>query len=101
MTYATDSSYGNGWECRRGYKENNGSCVALRIPKHAFLDRRGEDWQCERGYQKEDDSCTKIALPENAYLEDEGNDWQCDRGYRKKANLVLLSSFLIMLILIL
>ena len=34
---ARAKSYGGGWECERGYREDNGVCAAIRIPANAYL----------------------------------------------------------------
>ncbi|MEJ2336304.1 MAG: hypothetical protein P8Y26_11840 [Gemmatimonadales bacterium] len=45
-------SYGDGWECDRGFRRVNQSCVAVEVPPNAYLDPSGGRWECSRGYRK-------------------------------------------------
>jgi hypothetical protein len=75
--------YGRGWECDRGYKEVQQSCVAVHVPPHAFLNSFGDGWECDRGYRETDGGCAIVEVPANAFLNFTGQRWECDRGYRK------------------
>jgi hypothetical protein len=79
------SSYGRGWACRRGYRMEEGACVAIHVPANAYLDSLGDRWKCDRGYRKVSDGCLAIEVPPNAYLSAAGNEWLCERGYREVA----------------
>ena len=35
--------YGRGWQCDRGYREDEHSCVAVDVPLNALLDSRGRE----------------------------------------------------------
>ena len=72
------------WECDRGFRKNGTSCVALEIPRNAFLASSGRDWECERGFRKRGGSCVAVVMPANAHLGYSGNDWRCDAGYRRQ-----------------
>ena len=106
-------SRGRDWECDRGYRKADQSCVAVKLPANAYLDSSGDrwkcergygkrrvvlaieiphegylassgrDWECNRGYRKSGESCVAVAVPANGYLASSGRDWQCDRKYRK------------------
>lgn len=85
--YATKTSYGKGWECRRGFRERDNKCVAFEVPENAHLNYRGDRWECQRGYRAENGACKLIAVPENAFLTDQGYGgigWTCERGYLAK-----------------
>ena len=57
---ARAKSYGSGWECERGYREDNGACVVVDVVENAHLDSSGNDWECNRPYRKRQGNC---ALP--------------------------------------
>ena len=57
---ARAKSYGSGWECERGYREDNGACIAVIVAENAHLDSSGNDWECNRSYRKKQGKC---ALP--------------------------------------
>lgn len=80
---ARPMAYG-GWKCLRGFAPADQSCVAVKIPPHAYLDASGADWACDRGYMRTDRTCTAVKLPANAHADDDlfGTGWSCDRGYR-------------------
>lgn len=84
---ARKKSYGDGWECVRGYKEANGACTKTVIPKNAFAtgSSYGRSWECRRGYQASGESCAQIAVPANGYLNSYGDGWRCNRGYQRIA----------------
>ena len=81
---ATETSYGRGWECRRGYREINETCIAIAVPKNAYLNSSGVRWECERGFREVDETCVAIDVPRNAYLTESnfGSGWKCERGFQ-------------------
>ena len=82
--HARAKRHGLGWECERGYREDDGACIAYSIPEHAYYTTSsyGRGWECKRGYQEYQESCNAILVPQNAYLNSMGTRWKCDRGYR-------------------
>jgi len=82
---ARAKSYGSGWECKRGYREVDGACAAVKVPANAYPTNKsyGRGWTCERGYREVDGACTAIKVPSHAYLDSFGDRWNCERGYRK------------------
>jgi hypothetical protein len=38
---ARAKNFGSGWECYQGFREEKLSCVAVRLPENAHLDRFG------------------------------------------------------------
>ena len=52
---ARAKSYGSGWECERGYREDNGTCAAIGVPANAYLTNSsyGSGWECGRGYRED------------------------------------------------
>ena len=34
--HASPERYGSGWECDRGYREINGTCIAVKVPADAY-----------------------------------------------------------------
>ena len=81
--YAVDERYGSGWRCRHGYRERDGSCVAIEVPENAHLIARETRWRCNRGYERVDQSCQEVAVPPNAHLDLSGKRWECSRGYKR------------------
>jgi len=82
--HAKWQSWGNGWECQRGYRKEDQRCIEIDVPPHAFLDVFGHDWECERSYRREGERCVPVQVPEHAHLDITGHDWECQRGYRKE-----------------
>ncbi len=78
-------SYGSGWECDLGYREDQGACVAIQIPANAYPTGRsyGDGWDCAHGYRRQASACVEIVVPDNAYLTAKGDDWQCDRLFQR------------------
>src|ERR1700752_3764926 len=70
--------------CDRGYQDELGTCVAVKVPQHAFLDSFGDGWECARGYHLDGEHCAAVRLPRHAHLTDYslGNGWECDPGYQ-------------------
>ena len=81
--YLTNSSYGRGWACQRGYEAVAETCVVIPVPPNAYLESSGDRWKCDRGYSKVAGSCLAIEIPPNAYLNAIGTAWECERGYRE------------------
>ena len=79
---------GSGWECDRGYRKVDQSCVAIAVPDNAYLDSSGDRWKCERGFRESGDSCAPLEIPQEGYVGRSGNDWECNRGYRKRRRVV-------------
>src|ERR1700752_746068 len=69
--------------CERGYENQLGVCVAVKIPPHAYLDASGDFWDCMRGYRQLDQRCSPITVPRHGHLRDFSYDkgWECDPGY--------------------
>ena len=82
--HAHTSEFGSGWECDRGYAQQDNSCVQVVVPAHAYLDDSGDDWSCDRGYHRTQSRCDAIKLPAHAHLSgfSDMRGWDCDRGYR-------------------
>ena len=84
--YLTDSAYGSGWQCERGYRAINEICVAIRVPESGYLADAGygPGWRCDRGYRAVDEACVAVQVPENAHTDLFGDGWECNRPYRKQ-----------------
>ncbi|WP_444455265.1 hypothetical protein ACTTAI_08295 [Rhodobacter capsulatus] len=85
--HAQKSSYGSGWDCEIGYRLQEGACLAIPLPDHAYATGRsyGTGWACLRGFEEVARArCEPIAIPEHAFLQSSGYGWQCERGYRKE-----------------
>ncbi len=83
--FATNLTYGKGWDCAYGFTEEIGDiCASVSVPENGFLDPSGNRWHCLRGFAKNGDVCQQIDVPQNGYLTDDsfGNGWSCDRGFR-------------------
>jgi hypothetical protein len=46
-----------GWDCERGFKAQNNSCVAQAMPKNAHIDYSGSDWACDLPYRRRGNNC--------------------------------------------
>jgi hypothetical protein len=87
--YETDSSYGDNWDCKRGFIKKDRECIKIAVPENGRLNDRGDRWECRRGFKKENGGCAFIKVPENAFLTKEGFGgvgWTCERGYFAKRN---------------
>jgi hypothetical protein len=65
-------AFGRDWQCDRGYRKSDESCVAIDVPPHGYLvdGSYGSGWKCERGYNATNDACVAIKVPEHGYLTD-------------------------------
>ena len=84
---AQNRTYGAGWDCNIGYREDDGSCAALDLPENAYATGRsyGTGWACRRGFvETAGGICAEIFVPENAFLRSSGYGWECERGYREE-----------------
>src|SRR6185312_8936375 len=71
--HAQASLYGGGWECSRGFRQVEETCVPIKVPPNAYLSSYGRDWECNRGYIKDDEGlgCKVVKIPANAHVGDE------------------------------
>lgn len=80
-------SYGEDWQCERGFRQAREGCLSIVLPEHAYLaeDSSGTGWTCGRGYAVVAGTCIPIAVPANAYLTNAsyGAAWACERGFFK------------------
>lgn len=80
-------SSGRDWQCDRGFRRAEETCVPIVLPPHAYLSEEwsGPGWACDRGFSAEADRCVPIAVPENGYLTNAnyGDAWACERGFRE------------------
>ena len=78
-------SYSDGWECDRGYRQEEDSCIEIEIPANAYATGRsyGSGWECAHGYRRADDACTAILVPLDAFLNSNGDGWTCNRLFRR------------------
>lgn len=86
---ASTRSYGDGWECDRGYRIADETCVAISIPENAYATNRsyGSGWECLHGFlQIEGTSCVSVIIPDGGYLGPSGTRWFCHRGFQKIGN---------------
>jgi hypothetical protein len=81
--HAKWQSWGNGWECQRGYRKEGQHCIEVDIPPHAFLDAFGHDWKCKRRYRRAGERCVPVQVPKHAYLAYSGHGWTCNDGYQR------------------
>ena len=78
--------YGAGWECKRGFRQKDNSCIGVKLPDHAFLTKNtyGKGWDCYYGFAEKGDKCVAVQVPANAYLDPYlGDSWKCLSGYRQ------------------
>lgn len=67
------------WRCETGYRQVDGRCEKISIPRHALS--VGNGWKCRSGYRQSDQRCEKFDIPRHAVAL--GNRWVCLDGYRK------------------
>jgi len=69
--------YGSDWECKRGFRRQDDSCLEIKLPNHAFLANTtyGKGWECSYGYAEKGGECLAVQVPVNAYLG--GGSWRC------------------------
>jgi hypothetical protein len=58
--YLADAGYGPGWQCERGYRAVDETCVAVKVPENAHIDLFGSGWACNRPYRKQQDGCAPL-----------------------------------------
>ncbi|WP_299961063.1 hypothetical protein [uncultured Roseobacter sp.] len=82
---AQPKSYGDGWECDRGYTRDGDACLAIIVSENAYFDDAsyGPGWSCNRGFAESDDGRQEIDLPDNAHLDRSGNRWECHRNFQR------------------
>jgi hypothetical protein len=73
----------SGWECIKGYRRHNNSCVQVIIPQHGKLDYTGKNWECRKGYRRHGKGCGRVQIPPHAELDYTGTNWKCRKGYRR------------------
>lgn len=80
---AQAKSYGDGWECIRGFRESKGHCTKINVPSNAYPTRSsyGRSWACRRGFKLQNEACVAIKVPVHGYLASYGDKWKCNRGY--------------------
>ena len=61
---ASKNSYGDGWECNKGFYKSGSQCQKVQIPKNAGLDVYGSGWKCNEGFKKVDNSCLVMTQSE-------------------------------------
>ncbi|MEO0916223.1 MAG: hypothetical protein AAFY31_04465 [Pseudomonadota bacterium] len=89
---AQPKSYGDGWECVRGFRQDGDACLAIIVPENAYATNRtyGSGWACLHGFQEVDNaSCREVMVPDGGYLDPSGNSWSCLRGYMKVDDICL------------
>ncbi len=81
-------TFGDSWQCERGFKRDEDKCQSIKVPEHAFLTDSswGDNWKCERGFKKTEDECQSIKVPEHAFLAEYGDSWKCERGFKREGN---------------
>lgn len=88
--HAQPKSYGEGWDCDRGYRREADKCLAVIVPENAFATNRtyGAGWECLHGFRQVDDAvCLKVVVPDGGYLDPSGKSWSCHRGYMEADDL--------------
>ena len=59
------NAYGNGWTCKRGFRQSGQGCIRVSIPENAQLNAYGNDWTCSQGYKRVGAECRQMT-PEEA-----------------------------------
>ena len=68
--------FGSDWECKRGFRRQDDSCLEVKLPNHAFLANTtyGKGWECHYGYAEKGGQCIAVQLPANSYLDPLSDD---------------------------
>ena len=85
-TNAHAKTYGQGWECDRGYRKDGVSCVTIVLPENSYLTNQtyGLGWECLHGFRKVGGStCEEVVVPDGGFLGPSGKRWYCLRGHQK------------------
>ena len=83
---ASAKSYGSGWECNIGFRQDENTCVAVIVPQNAYNTNRtyGSGWECLHGFRiTEEAACVAVEVPAGGFLDPSGERWRCLRGYTK------------------
>jgi hypothetical protein len=79
------SASGDRWQCERGYRAADNTCLAVHVPANAYVtdSAYGAGWACERGYRPAGETCARVQVPMNGYFVDTtyGRGWACERGF--------------------
>ena len=51
------SRSGRSWECERGFRREESTCIAVQVPPNAHLDYAGDNWKCNRGSHSHNSGC--------------------------------------------
>ena len=83
--YAQPKRYGQGWECKPGYRSAGETCDEILVPENAYATdgALGKGWKCMHGFVGKDEACVPVVVPANAYLISSGDGWRCQRMYRR------------------
>lgn len=70
----------------RGYREVDGSCVAIQIPANGYYvdSSSGSGWDCDRGFRAVKEACVAVVVLENAHLKTTRTGWKCNRLNKKR-----------------
>jgi len=85
--FSNGYSFGAGWNCSYGFKQEGDECVAMEVPENGFINASGTGLKCERGYRVEgflgNKTCGKIEVPADGYLTESNSNsgWACNRGF--------------------
>src|SRR5579871_1208845 len=61
--------YGRGWECKRGFRQDERTCIPITLPENAYLsDSSDPGWRCRYGYKQNGNLCAMVRVPPNAYF---------------------------------
>jgi hypothetical protein len=78
--------FGQGWECDRGFHNQDGRCAPVIVPANGQLNTFGNSWECKKGYVQHGNVCELFRIPDNAGMDTFGNWWRCNRGYYRNGN---------------
>ncbi len=79
-------SYGDGWECDIGFRDEDEMCLPIVVPQNAYQTNRiyGAGWECMHGFKSDGNTaCAEVIVPEGGYLDPSGQRWLCLRGFQK------------------
>lgn len=86
---ARAKTYGDGWNCNRGYRRDGDVCVVVIVPENAYQTNLtyGSGWECLHGFRAGvDGDCIAVIVPDGGFLDPSGEQWNCLRGYLKVAD---------------
>lgn len=76
--HAEARRYGNGWQCKPGYRESNDACAEIKVHENGYATNSPvrQGWECRHDLEEADGTCEPMRVPANAVLDPlAGDGW--------------------------